>query len=866
MRPQDFWRIYHTIYPRRWLLAALLGGTLTLVAIVCLCTPRYYRASALVMPSQSALTKPVIPGTGAALVSASARPAESPRLEEQLATLIGLAETGEVRDRAIRSLHLRLSPSELEQLVTAEPGKGNIIRISALGRTPGEAVSLANAIAHEFTAYYQRIASHQAMQNRTFLASALADAQTKTEVVKVELQSLKSREGEASLPVGTAENPFLTQFYGLRRDVDTTNSLLNEVEGRLAGIRSELKRQSPTKQSVTSTTENPEADQLREDLTQADRDLLIAQTHYTDKHRKVIDLKARVADLTARLAREEGHPVVKRTVAENPTYERLRDEITNLRADREAYGAKLVALRKAMQENERRASELADSSVVLAAKSGEYDTAKARGDELKQMLDAATLEERIISTSGEIQVVDPATSASGPVTKGGPSLVNLILLGLFLSLALSFGTVAALAFLDSRVQGRQDLQQGLGLPVPTVVPVVMAGTAARPLARVTDQDPESAHAEAYRYLRAQLLYQKGGKPIRTILIATAKPAQGGTTTATNLALSLAEVGQRVVLVDADLRRPSLHRFFGLKNEVGLTDLLRGEASCEQALRPTDMPDLRLVTAGTKAANPAALLSSGAMTKLLSELRANADYVVLDAPSLGAFADVMMLGPLVDGVLLVARANQSLSHVEQQAKEMLERVGANIIGAVLNAASPDKVTNWYYHQHYYGAPSSSAGSPPDGPEGGASDGAAPVTVMHTPVRGTAPLRRRRVANLLLGAVGFLAVAALLLVVTHPRHVPVSAPRAHPAVAKHALTLTAEVKEPTEVRVTRDGEVLYDGVLTIGTQIWQADRELIVWADRPEALVLTLNGRPVGPLGEAGSAPVSRRFSVGETSAL
>ena len=189
-----------------------------------------------------------------------------------------------------------------------------------------------------------------------------------------------------------------------------------------------------------------------------------------------------------------------------------------------------------------------------------------------------------------------------------------------------------------------------------------------------------------------MLYQKNGKPVRVVLIATARPAQGGTTTAVNLALALAEVGQRVVLIDCDLRRPSLHRLFGQENGYGLADLLRGGTDYDWALRATEAPSLRLLAAGSESKDPAALLNSGAMGQLLSTIRAEADYVVIDGPSLGAFADSMMLAPLVDGVLIVARANQSMGTVEAQAKEMLERVGANIIGAVLNGASPDRVAN------------------------------------------------------------------------------------------------------------------------------------------------------------------------------
>ncbi len=217
MKAQDFWRIYNSIYQRRWLLAALLGGTLFLVALVCGATPRYYKAYACVMPSENALVKPLIPGTGIASM-ASNRSADSRRLEEQLATLIGLAKTGEVRQRAIDTLHLNpLTPSQLEPMISAEQvGDSNIIRISALAKSPERAVALANEIAYQFTDYYRDISTTQAKQNRGFYESELKTAEEEMNQEKAQLQVLKSTQGEAALPVGTAENPFLTQFYQLR--------------------------------------------------------------------------------------------------------------------------------------------------------------------------------------------------------------------------------------------------------------------------------------------------------------------------------------------------------------------------------------------------------------------------------------------------------------------------------------------------------------------------------------------------------------------------------------------------------------------------------------------------------------------------
>jgi succinoglycan biosynthesis transport protein ExoP len=865
VRPQDFWQLYRAVYRRRWLVAALVCGTLAVVGTACLLMPRYYRAAAFVMPSQYALSKPVIPGTGASLTPPNAaRQSDVRREQEQLATLIGLAKTSEVRKRAIQSLGLGMTPSQLETLVSAEPGEGSIIRISALARTSEGAVSLANALAHQFAEYYQDLAGYQARQNLKFLEGALTDAETKLETARTNLQALKGKQGEAALPVGSSENPFLSQFYSLRAEIDETSSRLREVEGRLGAIREELAQQTPTKQTETRTTDNPVTRSMLDDLARLERDLLVAQTRYTDKHRKVVDLKAQIADLKARIEREGGTMVTQRTVTANPVYERLREQIVELRTEKEALNAKLASLSKSMTENERRAGRLADSSVALVAKSVEYDNAQARYNQVKELLDAARLEERLSSRSGELQVVDEAKSAAGPVTKSGPSVVQLLVLGIALSLFLGVGTAVMLAFLDTRIFERGDLQRGLDLPVATVVPALIGGTpSGSSLARITELQPLSAHAEAYRYLRAQLLYRNGQSPMRTLLIATARPGQGGSTTAVNLALSLAEVDERVVLIDADLRRPSLHRVFGQDNDAGLTTVLSNGGDASRALRQTTVPNMLLLPAGPPAPNPAALLTSARMRQLLGQLRAHCDYVIIDTPSAGAFADAVMMAPLVDGVILVSRANQSLRETEQHIKELLRTVGANVIGAVLNDAPTERVDSYRFHTHYYGH---AAALPAPG------NGHSEVTVIapgEEAPRGTRPpipqVRRRGHRGLIVLALAVLCAAVGGLsyhfgVGGAARRHPAAAPAAQPAAL--AVTVTAVVAEPTTVRVERDGALLYEGPLTAGQQIWQGAKEVTVWAERPEALELTVNGRAMGRMGAPGDPPVSRRFTPDE----
>jgi len=679
-----------------------------------------------------------------------------------------------------------------------------------------------------------------------------------------------------------------------------TKSQLRSVEGRLQAVQAELRKQLPDTEVNFSTTDNPVTTQLQDELARLERELLLARAKYTEKHRRVQDLQTQIADVRERISREADRMIPRRTIGPNPIYGDLKQQLVQLSTEKASLSARLSALSEAMAENEQKAAQLADSSVVLMAKTRDYETAQTRLAVLKQMLDQARIDEKVSSSTGEIQVIDKAQSAVGPVTRSGPSPFQLLLLGFVLSIGLGVGTALALAFLDDRVQDREDLSRELSLPVPAVIPQLTDGYAELPVARITNMRPLSPHAEAFRFLRTELTHAGGGTPVKSLLVATARPDQGGSTTAANLAIALAEIGNRVVLVDADMRRPCLHTFFGEDNEAGLTTLLAdGHYGAQRALRRTGIENLALLPAGPEVPNPAALLSSERMRRLIAELETHCDYVVIDTPSAAAFADAALLGPLVDGVVLVFRANQPVSGVERRTKELFEKVGAKVLGVVLNDAASMSVDSYYFHQHYYPeapalpptvasvAADEAAREPAARPAGFAAapmtrtEPTSSATPMETSAQAPQPARRpllslvREHPRFGLFVVG--AVTVLLLVVGytglratgHAGHagratVAPGASRA-PVAAAPGVTVTAVVAAPTLVRVERDGELLYDGPVAAGQQIWQGSSDVTVWAERPEAVSISVNGRELGPLGPPGVGSISRRFTTADGAA-
>jgi capsular exopolysaccharide synthesis family protein len=213
---------------------------------------------------------------------------------------------------------------------------------------------------------------------------------------------------------------------------------------------------------------------------------------------------------------------------------------------------------------------------------------------------------------------------------------------------------------------------------------------------ITVADPRSPVSEAYRTLRTNLDFSSLDKPIKTMLVTSAGPEEGKSTVLANLAVTTAQTGRKVILVDCDLRRPSLHNIFGLKNDRGLTTMVVNDAAMESPpLQDTDVQGLQLVSSGPLPPNPSELLGSRRMEEIIAALLERADVVLFDAPPVVAVTDAAVLSTKVDGVLLVINAGGTKRDYARAATARLEKVNANLLGAVLNNVKFDVSLHRYY---------------------------------------------------------------------------------------------------------------------------------------------------------------------------
>src|SRR5438270_2434969 len=313
--------------------------------------------------------------------------------------------------------------------------------------------------------------------------------------------------------------------------------------------------------------------------------------------------------------------------------------------------------------------------------------------------------------SSNIRVVDPARVPTYP---SKPNVPRNLLLGILLGLISGVGLAFGVEMMDNTVRTPEQVQVVSALPslgiVPMSIPFSANGSNARSgklLAQsskskveiISHSHPKSEIAESYRALRTSILLSALGSPPQVILVTSALPQEGKTTTAVNCAIVLAQQGGRVLLVDADLRRPSVHHSLGLRaNGSGLSTLLAGQHSAEEVLvRSNQLSNLYVLPAGPPPPQPAELLSSALMKQWISTWRKHFDHVVIDSPPCLSVTDAVALSVVADSVVLVIRSGVTRKEALRRARELLARVNAKVAGVVVNAVdlrSPD------LHHYYY----------------------------------------------------------------------------------------------------------------------------------------------------------------------
>jgi polysaccharide biosynthesis transport protein len=364
-------------------------------------------------------------------------------------------------------------------------------------------------------------------------------------------------------------------------------------------------------------------------------------------------------------------------------------------------------LHEALDRQKQEANKLNESAIEYSLLKRDVDTNRQLYEGLLEKLKEAGVSAGL--KSNNFRIVDGARPPTAPVE---PNIPRNLLFAAVLGLATGVGLAFLLEGLDNTVRTTEQAQMISGVASLGMIPLgsksaregpnpkrLVIATSKEAVELVTQVRPQSQMAESYRALRTSLLLSNLGSPPKVIMVTSALPQEGKTTTSINTAVVLAQKGVRVLLIDADLRRPSIHKTLGMGPHSGLSNVLTGSTTLEQAItRTAVLPNLYVLPAGTPPPNPAELLASANLKEVLDELKGHYDHIVIDTPPSLSVTDAVVLSPRADAVVLVIRSGQTTKQALRRSRDILMQVNAKVVGVLLNAVDLSSPDYYYYYEY------------------------------------------------------------------------------------------------------------------------------------------------------------------------
>jgi len=494
------------------------------------------------------------------------------------------------------------------------------------------------------------------------------------------------------------------EILGIDEKQNITTSKLDELNKELTAAESDrmgkesiyrlVQSGDPDTAAAAATTAGSGTLGLMERMReqQADLKIQVAQlsTQFGTSYPKVVQLNTQLKEVDAQLQTE------------------MTKVVSRVRSGYLAALQHETMLRQALDNQKQEANKLNESAIEYSLLKRDVESYRTLYEGLMEKLKEAGVTAGL--RSNNIRSVDKARVPTYP---SEPNVPRNLTFALALGLSTGIGLAFLLEGIDNTVRTPEQAQAISALPSLGMIPLGSRGSIVAAATRltvassreavelVTQSRPQSQMAESYRALRTSLLLTSLGGPPKVILITSALPQEGKTTTSINTAIVLAQKGTRVLLIDADLRRPSIHKTLGMGPKTGLSNVLTGNATLQQAVvRSSILPTLFVLTAGTPPPNPAELLASSNMRDILAELREQYDHIIVDTPPTLSVTDAVVMSTRADAVVLVIRSGQTTKQALRRARDLLMQVNARVAGVLLNAVdltSPD----YYYYYEYQG---------------------------------------------------------------------------------------------------------------------------------------------------------------------
>ncbi len=582
-------------------------------------------------------------------------------------------------------------------------GGTDVLRISYSSHDPEEAAAVVNTIMNSYLENDITTNRSEAGATRQFMAKQLPKTQAAVDNAEVALRIFKQKHQIADLSAETQSA--VATIGNLDNEMNTVKAQLDEVNAQTNELRQKVELNSQEAIAVSALSQSPAVQGVLTQLQDTDRQLAIERSRFLDDNPVVVNLEAKKTSLKSLLQQEVGQTVGNQTQVPQSQLQigQLRQSLIQsfLESEIQRFGLtkRLSSLYNSRSNYEQRVKlipQLAQNERELERKvavaDSTYQTLLKKVQELQLVENTNAAASRIIS------------QALVPKKQVLIKKIIVLVLGVMFGLFFATTTVLFLAMRDRSLKTLKEVRDVFGYTLLGIVPLSVKKVRSRySNAELTDQTiavrdtPYSLTSEMYRMIQANLKFLSSDKVLKTIVVTSAVPKEGKSTVSANLAAAIAQLGRKVLLIDADMRIPSQHHLWQLTNAVGLSEVLVGQADFNIAVSKV-MDNLDVLTAGVRPPNPLALLDSKRMASLIENFSSqyNYDFVIIDAPPLLLAADALTLSQMTDGILLVARPGVIDSNSAAAAEEMLERSSHNVLGLVVNGIIDKNESSSYFN--------------------------------------------------------------------------------------------------------------------------------------------------------------------------
>lgn len=597
--------------------------------------------------------------------------------------------------------------------VTVAPRRDtDLIELKVQAIDPAEAAYIANIWMESYRDLDISASRGEVSEIKRFLENQLDSAQVKLAVTENSLKQYKETESVSELTAETQQ--LIEQAAEFETQYQTANTELQANGKKLAYLKAQLSESQNA--MIEDRLSSPVIMEMEKQMAEviahkaSFEQQLRESGLYSSDDATLRKHETRLRGLQDKIVEEKRKMVAGGLSSLNPMQvsETIMTNILELETQNTSLKAQTIALERIVKRFNRRLDSLPEKALNLARLQREVEV----NSNIVLMLREKYEENRIVEAGqiGLVRIVDPANPPEDPIK---PNKKMNLLLGFMVGLGLGVGIVFVREYMDASIRSIEDIERE-GFVVLGSIPLITPQRVGKHVkgingnggikdieARlVTHLAPKSPISEAYRSLRTNIQYSNTDKSIKTVAVTSSGPGEGKSTSTANMAITFAQMGAKTLLIDTDLRRPVQHGIFGVDRNNGLTNVLVGKTSFEDAVIETKVEGLDLLTAGTLPPNPSELLGSQKMEAFIEKVSDIYDIVLFDTPPVIAVTDSAVLGSKVDGMVLVVKSSETNRDAMLRARTLLDNVHANIIGVMLNGVNVENMYGSYYYYYYY----------------------------------------------------------------------------------------------------------------------------------------------------------------------